>query len=460
MRYFLAIDLGASSGRHILGWYHDGALRTEVVHSFKNEIIHIDGTMCWDIDYLFSEIIAGLKKCDDIGKIPKTVAIDSFGVDFVLLDAQNTRVGHAVSYRDRRTQGMEEIAFDTIPEAQMYQRTGIISHNFNTIYQLLALQRQSVGLLDRADSLLMIPEYFNFMLTGKKMSEYTNCTTTGLLNSETKCWDDTIINAFGLPRRIFGGICKPGDIVGDFSPDIAAKVGYTAKVVLCASHDTASAVVATPFDAAKKNSSLFLSSGTWSLLGAEIDTTNTTAQKLGFSNEGGYGSTIRFLKNIMGMWMLQCIKKELGDKYDYPELDAMAQAAKIESIVDCADGRFFAPGSMMSEIADACAASSQQVPQGPGEFARIIYKSLAACYHKSIVEIETLFGKTISHLHIIGGGSQSAFLNALTAESTGKEVVAGPVEATAIGNIAVQMITAGVFENLAEARGCIRRGGL
>ena len=460
MKYFLAIDLGASSGRHILGWHQDGSLHTEVVHNFKNEIIRIGDTMCWDIDYLFTEIVMGIKKCAAIGKIPETVAIDSFGVDFVLLDAENNRVGHAVSYRDGRTQGMEQIAFETMPEAEMYRRTGIMSHNFNTIYQILALRMHNPDLLDCANSLLMIPEYFNFMLTGIKISEYTNSSTTGLINSETKDWDATIIDTFGFPRRIFGEIHNPGEPVGEFSAHIAAEVGFSAKVVLCASHDTASAVVATPFDAAKKDNSLFLSSGTWSLLGAEINAPNTTesASRMGFSNEGGYGGTTRFLQNIMGMWMIQSVKKELGDKHSFADLDAMARTAEIESIVDCNDGQFFSPVSMIAEITAFCANSGQQIPTTAGEFARVIYKSLAACYRKAINEIEHLLDKNISRVHIIGGGSQSKFLNALTAEAANKEIVAGPIEATAIGNIAVQMIAAGVFKDLEDARDCIRGG--
>ena len=462
MKYFLAIDLGTSSGRHILGWLHDGVLHTEIVHSFKNEIINIDGTMCWDVDYIFAEIVEGIKKCADIGKIPETIAIDSFGADFVLLDAENKRVGHAVSYRDSRTQGMEEIAFKTMSVADMYNRTGIISHNFNTIYQLLALQKQNPELLSRARSLLMIPDYFNFMLTGVKMSEYTNATTAGLLNSGTRDWDDTIISTFGLPQRIFGNVHNPGDIVGELSADIAEKAGFSAKVMLCASHDTASAVVATPFDAAKKDNSLFLSSGTWSLLGAEIVEAHIHegARVRGFSNEGGYGGTACFSKNIMGMWMLQSVKKEFSDRYSFEKLDALAQTADIESIVDCSDSKYFAPSSMRVEILLSCLESGQKVPFEVGEFTRVIYKSLAACYNKTIAEMEDIFGRKFTHLHIIGSGSQSKFMNHLAAEATGKEVVAGPVEATAIGNIAVQMIAAGIFSNLDEARSCIRKGVL
>jgi len=458
MNYYLAIDLGASSGRHVLGWMQDSALHTEVVHSFKNDIIEIDDTMCWDIDKIFTQIIEGLKKCAAIGKIPETVAIDSFAVDFVLLDADNMRIGNAVSYRDSRTQGMEQIVFNKMPESEMYSRTGVISHNFNTIYQLLALQKQNPELLDRAHSLLMIPDYLNFLLTGVKMSEYTNSSTTGLLNCEKKNWDSEIIDTFGLPARVFGDICQPGDVVGEFSADIAKRVGFTAKVVLCASHDTASAVVATPFDAAKKSNSLFLSSGTWSLLGAEIDYIHTSeASRIsGFSNEGGYDGTIRLLKNIMGMWMIQSVRKEYEDICSFAELDDMARAAKIESIVDCTSDRFFSPKSMRDAIAEACVASGQQIPQNAGEYARVIYKSLAVCYQQAIVEIETLFGKNIDRLHIIGGGSQAKFLNELTAKATGKDIIAGPVEATAIGNIAVQMITAGVFASLEEARTVIR----
>jgi len=458
--YFLAIDLGASSGRHILGHIEEGLFKMEIIHNFSNRIITKNGSVCWDVDYLFSEIITGLKKCAAIGKTPYSISIDTWGVDFALLDCNDKLLGDFVSYRDVRTKGMDDVAFTKILKDELYRKTGIISNEFNTIYQLMAVQKHNPEMLKEAKTLLMLPEYLNFLLTGVKKAEYTNATTTGLVDINSKDWRHDIIDALGMPKDIFLPLNQPGTFVGELSREIQEAVGYNAKVFLCASHDTASAVVATPF--VSPESKLFLSSGTWSLLGVESSVPNTTSKAMasGFSNEGGFNNTYRFLKNIMGLWMLQSVKRELdamsGKEISFSELDKLAMAADISSIVDCNDARFFAPGSMIEEIQGFCKDSGQQVPKSPGELAKVVYHSLAACYRDTITELEDLFQQEFNHIHIIGGGSQSNYLNSITAQAAGKTVLAGPIEATAIGNLVVQMIEQGIFSSLPEARTCIR----
>ena len=457
--YFLAIDLGASSGRHILGSLDNGILVMDIVHSFKNEMIHKNGNLCWDIDYLFEQILQGLENCRNLGKTPRSVAIDTWGVDFVLLDANDEILGDTVAYRDERTRGIAEKSFAAISSGAQYEKTGIIPHEFNTLYQLIALKEKHPEYLSQAKTFLLLPEYINFLLTGVKKSEYTNSSTTGMLNANTKDWDKDILAGFGLPEHIFSTPAMPPISLGSLRPEIAERIGFNTEIILTASHDTASAVVATPFDA-NSDDALFLSSGTWSLLGVEISSpmTDETAKKMGLSNEGGYGGNIRLLKNIMGLWMIQSVVKELGgsgEKYSYAELDKMAESSDIDAVIDPEDDAFFAPASMISAIRDACKKSGQTVPQSPGELAKVIYKSLAVCYNNSINEFEKLFKKNFNTLHIIGGGSRANYLNSLTAEITGKKIICGPVEATALGNIAVQMMFWGVFGSLAEARSCI-----
>jgi len=459
--YFLAIDLGASSGRHILGHVENGIIKTEIIHSFDNYTIEKNSSICWDIDYLFSEIIAGLKKCAEIDIIPQSVAIDTWGVDFVLLDSNDKVLGDCIAYRDPRTKDMDEIAFKKISQDKLYRKTGIISNDFNTIYQLIALQSHNPELLKSAKTFLMLPEYLNFILTGVKMAEYTNATTTGLVDIDSKDCNWDIIEKLELPKDIFLSLSQPGTHVGEFSAEIQRVLGYSSKVTLCASHDTASAVAGTPFN--DSGGMLFLSSGTWSLIGIESSIPNVSqrAMSLGFSNEGGVNDTFRFLKNIMGLWMLQSVKKELEADLNigitYMELDKLAIEADISSIVNCNHARFFAPQSMIAEIQGFCKESGQQVPKTSGELAKVVYHSLATCYGKAIKELEELSGKRFRHIHIIGGGSQSKYLNRLTAHITGKKVLAGPIEATAIGNILVQMLEHGVFSSIQEARACVRK---
>ncbi|MCL2377694.1 MAG: rhamnulokinase [Defluviitaleaceae bacterium] len=465
MEYFLAIDIGASSGRHMLGHIEDGRLVLTEIHRFPNDMVKAklpsagslpeQTRLTWDINALFKEILAGLKKCAEIGKHPVSVGIDTWGVDFVLLDEDMEMIGPAVAYRDKRTEGMYEETARHITDNDLYARTGIQKMIFNTIYQLMALKKQSPEALARAHKLLFIPDYLHYLLTGVAQTEYTVASTSALVNAKNRDWDEEIIAACGFPRRIFGEIAPPGTVLGELTPDIQHMVGFNCKVILPASHDTASAVMAVPARAAEP---LYISSGTWSLMGVERSAPDTSpqSQDANFTNEGGYGYSYRYLKNIMGLWMIQCVKKELDNKYTYAQLCDMAEESQINSIVDVNAPCFLSPENMTKAIQAACAETNQPIPNTPGELAAVIYNSLAASYRDTARELETLTGKAYDAIYIVGGGSNAEYLNNLTAKYTGKAVHAGPSEATAIGNIAAQMIANGCFADLQEARACIR----
>jgi len=452
--YYLAVDIGASSGRHMLGCIHNGKLELEEVYRFSNGMIKKNGQLCWDTERLFQEILNGLKACAKIGKVPTYMGIDTWAVDFVLLDQDDQMLGDTVGYRDHRTEGMGKYVYEQIPLLELYERTGIQKLPFNTVYQLMAVKTQAPTTLADAKSLLMIPEYFNFLLTGVKKAEYTNATSTQLVNVGSKDWDDELIRLLGYPREIFQAISKPGTFVGMFTEQIANEVGFACEVLLPATHDTASAVVAVPSNA---EDTLYLSSGTWSLMGVERMDPDTSAASMAynFSHEGGYDDRYRYLKNIMGLWMIQELKRELGDAYSFAELCELAAESEISSLVDCQDQRFLAPKSMIAEVQGYCAENGMPTPESPGELAAVIYNSLAACYAKTVDELETMTGKTYEAIHIIGGGANADYLNEITAVRTKKDVYAGPTEATAIGNLTVQMLVTGVFANLQEARKCI-----
>ena len=455
MQYFLAVDIGASSGRHILSHLEDGKLVLEEIHRFENGFEKKDGHLCWDIDHLFDEIVEGMKKCREIGKIPTSIGIDTWGVDFVLLDKDGNRLGDAVSYRDSRTKGMDDVIENIIPLDKLYARTGIQKQLYNTIYQLMSVKTQTPDLLEQADALLLVPEYLTYRLSGKKVSEYTNATTGQLINLETKDWDYELIDMCGYPRHLFQPLAKPGTTVGTLSPAIRDAVGYDTNVILPATHDTGSAVAAVPMTSEYP---LYISSGTWSLLGTESKTPLCSKQSMAanFTNEGGYEYRFRILKNIMGLWMMQSVRKEWDKKYSFQYMCDAAKETDIRSIVNCQDDRFLAPDSMIEAVKAACRESGQQVPETVGEIAAVIYNSLAACYRDAVKELEEMTGITYDAIHIVGGGSKDDYLNALTAKAVGKPVHAGPTEATALGNLIVQMITAGVFTDLTDARTCIR----
>ena len=455
--YFLAVDIGASSGRHILGSIEDGKLVLEEIHRFKNGMVEKDGHKVWEKERLFDEIKAGMKKCRQIGKIPKSMGIDTWAVDYVLIDENGNDVSDAAGYRDSRTDSVDELVYKIIPEAELYARTGIQKQKFNTIYQLMAEKTQNPGRLEAADKMLLIPDYFNFRLTGKKYAEYTNASTTQLVSPETKKWDMQLIDMLGYPAKIFPEIIEPGTAVGELSPETAKEVGYNCIVIAPPTHDTASAVAAVP--ANEGENVLYISSGTWSLMGTELLKANCSeaAAAANFTNEGGVDYRFRFLKNIMGMWMINSAKAILAPDMGFGEMCDMAAKESIASIVDCNDDRFLAPENMVIEVQNACAETGQQVPEGMYEVACVIYNSLAQCYAETAREVEEITGLNFDKIRIIGGGSNAVYLNRLTAKASGKAVYAGPTEGTAIGNLAMQMIAAGRFEGLWDARKCIAR---
>lgn len=458
MRYYLAVDIGASSGRHILAHIEDGKMVLEEMYRFVNGNVMRDGHLCWEFDRLFDEIVNGIKACADAGKAPVSMGIDTWGVDFVLLDAEDKVLGDTIAYRDSRTNGMDDVLSQIISPEELYSRTGIQKQMYNSIYQLLAIKNEHPEYLEKAESFLMTPEYFNFLLTGVKKNEYTNATTGQLVNAHTRDWDYELIDMIGIPKRIFGPLNMPKTSVGMLKDEIAAKVGCQVEVVLPATHDTGSAVLAVP---ANDDDFVYLSSGTWSLMGIERKEPECSMKSMeyNFTNEGGFDYRFRYLKNIMGLWMLQSVRKEMstGDKkYSFPELIAMAKEADgFPSIVECNDQSFLAPESMTKAVQDYCANTSQPVPQTMGEVMVVIYNSLAKCYAETIEQLEEMSGRTYSRLHIVGGGCQDAFLNHKTKVATGKEVFAGPVEGTALGNLMVQMLKDGTFASLEEARVCV-----
>lgn len=452
--YYLAVDIGASSGRHILAHLEDGKMVLEEIHRFPNGMVQKDGENVWDVDELFAQIKLGMKKCAEAGKIPVSIGIDTWGVDFVLLDAEGKRIGNAVAYRDGRTKGMDEEVYKKIPEDELYARTGIQKAIFNTIYQLMALKVKKPEQLEKAETMLMMPDYFHYLLSGVAATEYTNATTGQLVSPVTKDWDMELIEKLGYPKKIFQKLVTPGTVLGELTEEIQKEVGFNCKVVAPATHDTGSAVIAVPTES---DNTLYISSGTWSLMGTELMEANCSREsKLhNLTNEGGYNYRFRFLKNIMGLWMIQSVKKEIGGNLGFGEICEQASRCTVPSIVDANDDRFLAPANMTEEVQAACRESGQQVPEGIAEVASVIYNSLAQCYAKTIKEIEEITGQKYDRIHIVGGGANAEYLNILTAKATGVPVYAGPTEATAIGNLAAQMMSAGELKDLKDARACV-----
>ena len=455
-KYYLAVDIGASSGRHILGHLKNGKIELEEIYRFENGMDPKDGKLLWNVERLFGEILNGMKKCKELGKLPVSMAIDTWAVDYVLLDEKDQILGDTYGYRDHRTDGMDAEVAKILPEPELYARTGIQKQIFNTIYQLMAVEKKTPEIMKQAKTLLMLPDYFGFRLTGNKLSEYTNGSTTQLVDPHTYQWDKELIQSLGYPEDIFLPLQMPGTKVGNLLPQIQEEVGYDLEVVLCGSHDTASAVMAVP---QTEGDGIYISSGTWSLMGIEslepIITKEAAAANL--TNEGGYDHRFRFLKNIMGLWMIQTVRHEHQDAWSFAQLCEMAEESRdFSSRVDVNDQSFLSPDSMIQAIRQYCQKTGQPVPETVGELAAVVYRSLAQSYGETVKELETIAGKTYDSIHIIGGGSNAAYLNQLTADVTGKTVYAGPGEATAIGNLLAQMIHAGDLADLKEARQCVR----
>lgn len=454
-RYYLAIDIGASSGRHMLGHIENGKMILEEIWRFENGMKDREGSLCWDLDALFEEIKTGMKRCKELGKIPVSMGIDTWAVDYVLLDEKDQVLGKTYGYRDGRTQGVDEDVYKIISEEELYSRTGIQKQSFNTIYQLMAVKKNNPEHLKAAKNFLMLPDYFHFLLTGQKCSEYTNATSTQLINAQTNDWDRELIERLGYPQEMFLPLSQPGTLVGSFTKEIEEEVGFSCEVVLPATHDTGSAVMALPGEGDKN---LYISSGTWSLMGIENKTAICTeeSRKRNFTNEGGYEYRYRYLKNIMGLWMIQSVRHEEKDQYSFAQLCEMAdECSDFPSRVFVNAQEFLAPESMTEAVRQYCEKSGQRVPETTGELAAVIYQSLAKCYGETVQEIEQLTGEHYDTIHIVGGGANADYLNRLTASQSGRRVLAGPSEATAIGNLMAQMIGKGEFAGLMQARACV-----
>ena len=397
----LAIDIGASSGRHILFRPESGNMQE--IYRFPNGMTEKNGHLCWDYDAIFAHILEGMRRCKELGEIPDSVGIDTWGVDFVLLDESDRAIGDFVGYRDSRTNGMDaEVSKIITPEA-LYRRTGIQKAAYNTIYQLMVLKLQHPEQLEAAKTFLMTPDYLHWRLCGRKANEYTEASTSQLLNPYTRQWDHELIERLGFPKDMFCQVVLPGTILGELTPEVQRAAGFNCRVIAPATHDTASAVAAMPQCG---KDTIFLSSGTWSLLGVERDAPDCSG---------------------------------LENQYGFAELCGLAEQAEIASLVDCEDERFLAPKSMIAELQAACRESGQQVPQTPGELAAVVYRSLARCYGEAVRRLRADSGTDYRRLCVLGGGSNAGYLNRLTAEATGCTVILGPAEATAIGNAAVQM---------------------
>lgn len=454
-RYYLAVDIGASSGRHMLAHKEDGKICLEEISRFENGMEEKDGHLCWNLEKLFEEIVSGLAECKRVGKIPFCMGIDTWAVDYVLLDKEGKILGNTYGYRDCRTKGMDEKVYEVISREDLYKRTGIQKQIFNTIYQLMAVKTQEPIHMEQAEHLLLVPDYFNYRLTGVMKTEYTNATTTQLVSPVTKDWDRELIELLGYKMSVFGPITMAGTTVGSLVKEIEERVGFNLMVVQAATHDTASAVLAVP---ARDENFVYISSGTWSLMGVEQEQANCSQESClaNLTNEGGYEYRFRYLKNIMGLWMIQSVRHELEDAYSFARLCELAsECDAFPSRVDVNDDVFLAPKSMVREIQQFCRRTGQQVPEEVGEIAAVIYQSLAESYAETIQEIEHITGRIYKCINVVGGGANADYLNQLTADKTGKTVYSGPTEATAIGNVAVQLLKQNEFESVEAVRQAI-----
>lgn len=444
--YYLAVDIGASSGRHLLSHIENGKLVLEEIYRFENNLVKSKDGLVWDIENLFSNVLNGIKKCKEIGKIPKSIAIDTWGVDYVLLDENKNEIKPCFCYRDSRTSAVIDEVESLVSPTELYAKTGIQKQNFNTIYQLYADKKNNR--LKNAKYFLMMPEYLSFKLTGVCKNEYTNATTTGLVNANAKTWDADIIYALDLTEVPFLPLSLPSSHVGFLSEDIQKAVGFNCAVLFAPSHDTASAVCACPM----ADNDLYISSGTWSLIGTEITEPilNDSARKLNFTNEGGIDYRFRFLKNYMGMWLFQNIRRNLNKKLSYDDMMNLAKNCGEYKYFDVNNSMLVAPKNMLEAIGKLI--NNDDL----GLILNSAYHSLAKSYSEAVTEIETVTGKRFNSIHIVGGGCQDKYLNTLTRDYTGKSVTAGPIEATATGNIISQIISNKKI-SLATARKIVKK---
>ncbi len=457
----LAIDLGASSGRGIVGSFDGERLSLRENHRFSNDPVITNGRMYWDILRIFHEIKQSITKTVLNGDAISSIGIDTWGVDYALIDRFGKMLANPTHYRDTRTVGITDYVSERLPLDDIYRTAGIQCLNFNTIFQLAADLRDDPQVFDRAERFLNIPDLLNYFLTGQMCNEYTILSTGALLDAEKRDYAGALLDRLSIPRRLFGPIVQPGHRVGRLLPQVLEETGKTdAEVLTVASHDTASAVIAVP---TTEEDFIYISSGTWSLMGTELKSPliNAESQRLNLTNEGGAMGTIRFLKNIMGLWLIQESRRQWkreGQDYSFAQMEAWAREAKpLRSLIDPDDASFAAPGNMPERVREFCRRTGQPVPETVGEIVRCIYESLALKYRMTAESIESLMGRSAKVIHVVGGGTKDGFLSQMTADACGIPVAAGPEEATAIGNLMMQAIAAGDVANLTEARMIVSR---
>jgi rhamnulokinase len=461
---YLGVDLGAESGRVVAGLFDGGRIRLEELHRFPNGPVSVAGTLRWDVLRLWSDIQAGLAQAAaKFGSGIASVGVDTWGVDYVLLSNTGEMLGQPYHYRDSRTEGLLNHATTRVPKREIFAETGLQFMEINTLYQLIAMQKTDPALLQMADRLLLMPDFFHWLLSGSKVVEFTNATTTQCFHPKSGQWSFDLLRKFDLPTRVFSEVVHPGTKLGRLRDDIARGAGLPRiDVVAPATHDTGSAVVAVPTANTGTPNWAYISSGTWSLMGLEVNEAvyNQRAFELNVTNEGGIDGTYRLLKNIMGLWLVQGCRRSFerrGRSLDYAQLAQLAaEAAPFRSLVDPDDQRFLSPDDMASALQSACQDSGQPVPETEGQLIRCALESLALKYRMVLGWLEELTGIPVEVIHIVGGGTRNELLNQFTANACGRPVLTGPVEATALGNVLVQARTAGEIGTLGEIRQIVR----
>ncbi|HSI33167.1 MAG: rhamnulokinase family protein [Phycisphaerae bacterium] len=464
-RNLLAFDLGAESGRALLGRLEGGKITLEEKHRFANPNGRINGHLCWNLLAQWEELKTGLRKAAAGGDAIHAIGVDTWGVDVGFLDKDGDVVASPYMYRDPQTDGMMDLAFARVPRAEMFERTGVQFMQLNTVFHLLAMARRKSAILDAARTMLFMPDLFNYLFTGEKVAEFSIATTSQMYDPRARTWATGMLDKLGIPTHFLPKIVPTGTRLASVRSDVARECGITADipVIATAGHDTAAAVAAVPVDAADGPDWCYISSGTWSLMGVEVrePIINPKSLALNYTNEGGVGGTIRFLKNIMGLWLVQECRRQWvkeGRELTYAELTRMAaESDPFIAAVNPDDRPFITPGEMPRKIAEFCTRTNQRAPGTPGEYVRVCLESLALTYRKTIDGLEDVLGRKINVIHIVGGGTQNELLSQMTADATGKLVVAGPVEATAVGNMGVTAMAAGEIGSVEELRAIVRR---
>lgn len=459
---FLAFDFGASSGRAMLATFDGEKITLEEKHRFSNDPVIVNGDLHWDVLRLFHEIKQGILKCANSGdRDIDCIGIDTWGVDYGLLDKNGKLLGNPYHYRDTRTDGMYDEAFKLVSKEEIYENTGIAFNWFNTVFQLLSAKISDDVTLKCADKLLFMPDLFNYFLTGEKKCEYTIASTSQMFDSKTHTWTEDMLKKLGIPTNLFAEMVYPGEKVGVLKAELAEELGVDQiPVVAVASHDTGSAVASVPVD--EGEDFVYISSGTWSLMGVELDKPMVTedALKYNFTNEGGVNKTIRFLKNIMGLWLIQESRRQWdreGTLLSFDELEKQAkEATPFASLIDPDYHKFQTPGNMPKRIREYCEKTGQKVPETKGEIVRCIAESLAFKYRQVVEGMEDVTGKKYDVINIVGGGIKDKMICSFTANATGRKVSTGPVEATSIGNVIVQGMAMGAIKDLAEGRKIVK----